>query len=50
MYQIKYQCGYEIQVAGRRCRVADSNNAIVLDWTTYEACLAWLADRSVRPL
>ena len=49
MYQIEYQCGYEIQVAGDLCRVSDQENRIVYEGT-YEACDKWLRDRAVRPI
>jgi hypothetical protein len=53
MYQIKFQCGYEIQVIGRGdaglCRVVNSSNQIVYSGT-YAACEKWLADRAVPAL
>lgn len=50
MGQIKYQNGYEIQFSTHsgRARISDRHQRIVLDWTTYEACERWLADRGLR--
>ena len=51
MYQIKRQCGYEIQGIGRGenglCRVADHDGRIVYSGT-YAQCDSWLRERGVR--
>lgn len=53
MYQIKAQCGYEIQVIGKGknglCRVC-SNQHVVVFTGTYAECEKWLADRAVAIL
>jgi hypothetical protein len=56
MYQIKCECGYEIQVVGKGekglCRVvqATSSEHTVRFTGTYAECEKWLADRAVKVL
>lgn len=47
MYQIHYTWGYEIQVIGDLCRIANSDNQIVFSGT-YDACVSWLKTRTAR--
>ena len=53
MFQIKFQCGYEIQVIGKgengSCRVCNSNQHVVFRGT-YAECERWLTSRAVRSL
>lgn len=53
MFQIKAQCGYEIQVISKGddgpCRIANSNNSIVF-CGTWDDCRKWLADRGVKTI
>jgi len=51
MYQIKAECGMDIQVIGKGesglCRVVDSIGQVRFTGT-YSQCVQWLADRAVK--